>query len=58
MEFNQNYWGRRGVINKTKIFSKQGSDMIHDVIPTKYQKHPSKTILKHANVLDKLNKSP
>ena len=29
--------------------------MIHAVILTKYQKYPSTTILKHANVLDKVN---
>ena len=32
--------------------------MIHAKIPTKYQKYPSNTILKHANVLDKVNKLP
>ena len=32
--------------------------MIHDVIPTKYQKYFSTTILEHANFLDKVNKSP
>ena len=32
--------------------------MIHDVIPTKYQKYFSTTILEHAKVLAKVNKSP
>ena len=32
--------------------------MIHAVIPKKYQKYPSTAILKHANVLTKVNKSP
>ena len=32
--------------------------MIHDVIPTKYQKYFSTTILEHANFLAKVNKSP
>ena len=32
--------------------------MIHDVIPTKYQTYFSTTILEHANVLDKVDKSP
>ena len=31
--------------------------MIHAVILTKYQKYPSTTILKHVNVLAKVNKS-
>ena len=31
---------------------------MHAVIPTKYQKYPSTTILKHMNVLAKVNKSP
>ena len=32
--------------------------MIHAVLPKKYQKYPSTTIMKHANVLSKVNKSP
>ena len=32
--------------------------MIHDVIPTKYQKYFSTTILEHTNCLAKVNKSP
>ena len=32
--------------------------MIHAVIRTKYQKYPPTTILKHANVLAKLNRFP
>ena len=32
--------------------------MIHDVIPTKYQKYFSAAILEHAKFLDKVNKSP
>ena len=32
--------------------------MIHDVIPTKYKKQFSTTILEHANFLAKVNKSP
>ena len=31
--------------------------MIHANIPMKYQKYPSTTILKHVNVLPKVNKS-
>ena len=46
------------IINTIKIIIKQGSDTINDVIPTKYHKYPSNTILKYANVLAKLNKSP
>ena len=32
--------------------------MIHDVIPTKYQKYLSTTTLEHAFVFAKVNKSP
>ena len=58
MEFTQNDWGQRDIINKTKILTKRGSDKIHDVMPMKYQKYHSNTILKHANFLAKENKSP
>ena len=58
MEFTQNDWGQCDIINKTKILTKRGSDKVHDIIPTKYQKYPSDTILKHANVLSKSNKLP
>ena len=36
MELTQNDWGQHDITNKTIILNKQGSDMIHDVIPTKY----------------------
>ena len=58
MEFTQDDWVQHDVINKIMILNKQGSDMINDVIPTKYQKYLSITILEHANVLAKVNKSP
>ena len=58
MGFTQNDWDQRDIINKIKILTKWGTNMIHDVIPTKYQKYPSITILKHVNVLTKVNKSP
>ena len=57
MELTQNNWGQHEVINKIIILNKQGSDMIHDVIPTKYQKYFSTTILERAIVLYKVNKS-
>ena len=57
MEFTQNDWGQRDIINKTKILTKLGLDRIHDDIMTKYQKYPYTTILKYANVLVQLNKS-
>ena len=46
------------IINKFSILTKPGTDRIHAVIPTKYQKDPSTTILKYANLLAKENKSP
>ena len=40
------------------MVTKLGSDTIHDIIPKKYHKYPSNTILKHKNLLAKVNKSP
>ena len=40
------------------ILNKRGSDIIYDVIPSKYQKYFSTTILEHAKFLVKVNKSP
>ena len=37
---------------------RRGTDAINDAIPMKHQKYPPKTILKHANVLAELSKSP
>ena len=45
MDFTPNDCGQRGIINRIKILTKRGSDKIHDVIPTKYKKYPSNTIL-------------
>ena len=56
--FTQKYRVQHKIINKTRILPKRCSDRIHDVIPTKYQKYPSTTILKHVNVLAKVNKLP
>ena len=58
MDFTQNDWVQRDITNKTRTLTKRGSDTIHAVIPKKYQKYPSNPILKHANVLDEVNKSP
>ena len=58
MDFTQNDWGQHNIINKIIILNKLGSDMIHYVIPKKYQKYFSTTILEHANFLAKVNKSP
>ena len=58
ISFTQNDWGQCDIINRIIILTKRGTDTRHSVIPTKYQKYPSTTILKHMNYLDKLNKSP
>ena len=58
MDFMEYDWGQRYIIKKITIITKRGIDTIHVVIPTKYQKYLSTTILKHANVLAKVNKSP
>ena len=39
MEFTQNYWDQRDVINKIKILIKRGTDTIQTIIPEKYQKY-------------------
>ena len=57
IELTQNDWGQSDIINKIKVSAKRGSDKIHAIIMTKYQKCPSSTILKHENVLVKLNGS-
>ena len=56
MEFTQNYWGQRDIVNKITILTKRGLDTIHAVILTKYPIYPSTTILKYGNVLAKINK--
>ena len=58
MDFTQNDCGQHDIIHIIIILKKWGSDMIHDVITTKYQKYFSTTILEHANFLAKVNKSP
>ena len=58
MKFNKNYSYQHEIINKIIILNKRGLDMIHDVIPTKYQKYLSTTTLEHAFVFAKVNKSP
>ena len=58
MDFTKNEWDQHDIINKIIILNKRGSDMIHDVIPTKYQKYLSTSILERANFLAKVNKSP
>ena len=57
MSFNQNELGQRNIINRITILTKRGTDMMHDVITTKYQKYTSIKILKNANVMAALNKS-
>ena len=44
IEFMNNDWGQRDIINNIKILTKQGTYTIHAVILTKYQKYPSTTI--------------
>ena len=53
--YTLNDWGQHYIINKIIILNKRGSDMIHDVITTKYQKYLSATILDYANFLAKVN---
>ena len=55
VEFAKNDWGQPEIINKITIITRLGTYTIHAIIPNKYQKYPSTTILKHANYLDKVN---
>ena len=43
---------------KTYNINQKGTDKKYAVIPTKHQKYSSTTILKHVDVLAKVNKSP
>ena len=58
MSFTHTDWDKCDIINNILILTKRGSDTIHTIIPKKYQKYQSTTILKHENVLVKVNKSP
>ena len=58
MSFTQNDWSKRDILKSIISLTKQGTDTIHAVIPMKYQNYPSTKILKHANVLSKVNKLP
>ena len=56
MSFTQNEWSQHDIINIIIILTKKGTNTIHAIMPTKYQKDPSTTILKHANDLAKVDK--
>ena len=58
MDFMSNDWNQHDIIDKIKILTKRGTDTIHSGILTKYQKYPSTTKIKHANILDNVNKVP
>ena len=58
MSFTYNKLGQRTIINNIIILTNRGADRIYTVILEKYQKYPSTTILKHVNVLAKVNKFP
>ena len=50
-----NEWGEHEIINIIIILTKQVTYTIHAITMTNYQKYPSTTRLKRANVLDKSN---
>ena len=56
MELTQNDRYQHDIINKIKILTNRVTDKRHAAITKKYQKYPSTTIPKHANVLAKVNK--
>ena len=58
MSFTNNEWSKCDIINKIIILIKRVVDTIYATILTKYEKYPSTTILKYANVLAKVNKLP
>ena len=57
MKFTHNYWGQRDITKNIMVSTKQVLYTIYDVIPMKYHKYPSFTILKHGNVLAEVNKT-
>ena len=56
MELMKNDLSKCDIINIMIILTKWGIYTIHYAIPMKYQKYPSTTILKHADILAKVNK--
>ena len=56
MSFTQNDWVQRSILNKIILLTNLVKDTKHDVIPIKYQKYSSTTILKHENILAKVDK--
>ena len=58
MSFSHNEQGEGDIINNIIILTKRSADTIYTVSMTKYKKYPSTTILKHVNILAKVNKSP
>ena len=54
----QNDWYQRDIKITIRVLIKQSTDTIHADIPKKYQKYILTTILKHENVLAKVNRSP
>ena len=58
MSFAHNDWGQREIINNVIILTKRVADTIYTVIPTKYHKYPSTTIIKQEYGLAKVNKPP
>ena len=56
MCFTQNDWSQCDIINKNIFLTKRGKDTIHAVILMKCHKYFSTKILKHANVLAKVDK--
>ena len=58
MKFTHNDWDQHNIINNIVILTKWGADTIYIVLPTKYHKYSSTTILKHVNILDQVDKLP
>ena len=58
MCFTHKDWGQCDITNKNISLTKRVSDTIYTNFPKKYQKYPSTTIVKLANVLAKVHKYP
>ena len=58
IEFAQNDWSQRDILDKIIILKKEVTYTLHAVILKKYHEYPLTKILKHLNVLAKVNKSP
>ena len=58
VSFTHNDWDQHDIINDIIILTQQGAYMIYTIIPMKFKKYSSTKVLKHVNVLPKVNNFP